>query len=352
MKIINFALFAFLALTSCQPKQQARTAPWSIEQANRWYESVGWLTGVNYIVSDAVNSIEMFDKTSYNPDLIDRELKLAEGLGFNCIRVLVPYALYADDPDYLFTTFDNFLSICKKHKITVMPVLFDDCHFGLDECITVGKQPEPCFGWYASYWTRSPGKKNAEDETVHPKLENYVKSFLKRFRNDSRIAVWDLYNEPLNCTVESWELVKKVFPWAREVNPTQPLTIGVWYNNEDLNRLIEDNSDIITYHFYGDGNGMASHIEKWKKLNRPVLCTEWLNRPRKSLIPDIMPMLKEQRVGSFMWGLVNGKTQTHLPWGHRPEHLPYTGLWQHDLYHSDFTPYDTTELEIIKSCKP
>ena len=47
-------------------------------------------------------SIAMFDKTGYNPELIDKELKLAEGLGFNCIRVLVPYALYEDDPVYLF----------------------------------------------------------------------------------------------------------------------------------------------------------------------------------------------------------------------------------------------------------
>jgi hypothetical protein len=92
---------------------------------------------------------------------------------------------------------------------------------------------------------------------------------------------------------------------------------------------------------------MASEIETWKKLNRPVLCTEWLNRPRKSLIADIMPLLKEEQTGSFMWGLVNGKTQTHLPWGHRPEHLPFTGLWQHDLFHNDFTPYDETELSLI-----
>jgi len=70
MKTIVFALFVSLAFFSCKPKQQERTEPWSTEQANRWYESVGWLTGVNYIISDAVNSIEMFDKTSYNPELL------------------------------------------------------------------------------------------------------------------------------------------------------------------------------------------------------------------------------------------------------------------------------------------
>ncbi len=46
---------------------------------------------------------------------------------------------------------------------------------------------------------------------------------------------------------------------------------------------------------------------------------------------------------------MNGKTQTHLPWGHRPENLPYVGAWQHDLYRGDMSPYDPGEIEIIKN---
>ena len=51
----------------------------------------------------------------------------------------------------------------------------------------------------------------------------------------------------------------------------------------------------------------------------------------------------------MMWGLVNGKTQTDLPWGHRPEHGEYKGPWQHDIYHGDFTPYDQTEIDLLKN---
>jgi hypothetical protein len=64
-----------------------------------------------------------------------------------------------------------------------------------------------------------------------------------------------------------------------------------------------------------------------------------------------MPLLKEENVGAILWGLVNGKTQTHLSWGHRPENLPFTGEWQHDLFHNDFTPYRATEIEFIKQFK-
>jgi len=73
-----------------------------------------------------------------------------------------------------------------------------------------------------------------------------------------------------------------------------------------------------------------------------------MNRVAHSTIPEILPMFKEANVGSMIWGLVNGKTQTHLCWGHRPEQLPYTGAWQHDIYKGDHTPYSTHEIEVIK----
>jgi hypothetical protein len=41
------------------------------------------------------------------------------------------------------------------------------------------------------------------------------------------------------------------------------------------------------------------------------------------------------------------KTQTDLPWGHRPGD-PVPKIWQHDLYHGDFTAYDASEIETLK----
>ena len=43
------------------------------------------------------------------------------------------------------------------------------------------------------------------------------------------------------------------------------------------------------------------------------------------------------------WGLVNGKTQTHLNWGHRPGE-PDPPVWQHDLFHGDYRPYEPGEI--------
>ncbi|MDR1581990.1 MAG: hypothetical protein LBS55_01825, partial [Prevotellaceae bacterium] len=90
-------LFSFLTFISGLYAQSAR---WTVERANQWYKAAGWFNGVNYIPSDAINYTAMWDKTSFNPKLIDKELALAEELGFNCVRVVLQHAVYADDPKY------------------------------------------------------------------------------------------------------------------------------------------------------------------------------------------------------------------------------------------------------------
>lgn len=74
-----------------------------------------------------------------------------------------------------------------------------------------------------------------------------------------------------------------------------------------------------------------------------------MNRPAASTIPGVLPVFAEEKVGCMIWGLVNGKTQTDLPWGHRPEHGEYKGPWQHDIFHGDFTPYDQVEIDLLKN---
>jgi hypothetical protein len=232
-----------------------------------------------------------------------------------------------------------------------MPCFFDDCVFGVNADPVVGKQPEPLTGWYAWAWSPSPGHTMVIDSRYHPLLEKYVKDVMRKFKNDPRIFIWDLYNEPTNggLGVRSLPLVKSVFVWAREINPVQPLTVGIWNNAKELNDILTKNSDVISYHCYGNKKEMTERIGNLRQYNRPVICSEWMNRPRKSTVEDIMPLLKEENVGAILWGLVNGKTQTHLSWGHRPEKLPYTGEWQHDLFHNDFTPYRANEIEFIRT---
>jgi endo-1,4-beta-mannosidase len=107
-------------------------------------------------------------------------------------------------------------------------------------------------GFYASGWTPSPGHDKVRDPKTWPRLEKYVKDILSTFRDDPKVWVWDLYNEPSAFKLGdvSLPLAEKVFAWAREINPTQPLTIGSWNENAKLNELISEHSDITTFHDY------------------------------------------------------------------------------------------------------
>lgn len=338
----------FLCLTGALAAQ-ATGKQWSKEKAMDWQQENPWYVGFNYIPAHAINYTSMWDKTTFDPEAIDKDLTLAKKLGLNSLRAVLQYAVYGDDPDYFLNTLDTFMEVCEKNGIKFMPALFDDCVFGITFEPKVGKQPEPLEGWYAWAWSPSPGASMVIDQSHHPKLEKYVKDVIGKFKDDDRVFLWDLDNEPTNGNMgnASLPLVKKVFQWAREIDPAQPLSIALWNGNEKMNEILLKNSDIITFHFYGNKMGLVKEIDKLKEHGRPLINTEWLNRSIGSDIAQDIPVFYEENVGCMLWGLVNGKTQTHLPWGHRPGD-PEPKVWQRELYQGDLTPYDPKELEGIE----
>ncbi len=348
--LFQFCVLFFPLVSGSIVNAQKPGEQWTTDKAWKWYKENPWICGFNYIPSNAINYTAMWDKTSFSPDLIEKELALASTTGFNAVRVVLQFIVWEDDPKYFKDTFTRFLSICTRYRIKVIPAFFDDCVFGTNTDPHLGKQPEPFIGWYAWEWSPSPGHSIVLDTTTYPRLEKYIKDIIWSYRNDPAILVWDLYNEPTNSGLggKSLSLVKKVFKWAREINPKQPVTIGYWNDNKELNDIIFANSDIITFHSYSQKESVEKLIEYLKQQNRPIICTEWLNRPRGSTVESVLPVFFSENIGCLHWGLVNGKTQTHLPWGHRPGDMPYRGIWQHDLYTTDFKMYSPYELQLFK----
>ncbi len=350
MKRLLVLFLFFVAAISAKPvTAQDSTLRWTEKKAWDWYSKQPWLCGFNYIPAYAINYTAMWDKTSFDPNAIDKELALAETTGMNVLRAVLQYAVFADDPAYFLKTLETFAGICNKHHIKFVPALFDDCTFGINSDPHIGKQPEPLKGWYAWAWSPSPGHSMVVDTSTYPKLEAYVKAVIKHFKNDQRIVFWDLYNEPTNGGLGSttFPLLKRVVAAARSVNPSQPLSIDVWNRNSRLNEIVLAASDIITFHNYGNKEQLVNEINQLKQHNRPLINTEWMNRPNGSAITSNLEVFYNEKVGCMLWGLVNGKTQTDLPWGHRPGD-PVPKVWQHDLYHGDFTPYDKSEIETLK----
>ncbi|MCS7224708.1 MAG: glycoside hydrolase family 5 protein [Armatimonadetes bacterium] len=320
---------------------------WTEPTARDWHSRIGTLRGCNYIPRTAVNTIEMWQADTFDEKTIDQELALAETIGLNSLRVFVHYLVWDSDPDGLKKRIDKFLTIASRRQITTMLVLFDDCW---NQEPKLGPQEPPIPGVHNSRWVASPGRSRVLDRNTWKGLEKYGKDLIATFGKDERVVAWDLYNEPGNEGMgeKSLPLVETAFQWAREVGPSQPLTVGLWANFHDAmhGRFVEL-SDILSFHAYDPPDGVRNKIEFLQKFNRPILCTEFLRRQVGNTFAALLPLFAEHQIGWYFWGLVAGKTQTYLDWSSKAGDPP-PKVWQHDFFHPDGSPFDPAEVELLR----
>ena len=126
------------------------SARWSVEQAWSWCNDQPWLCGFNYVPANSISYTEMWMAYAFDEALIDRELALAQTVGFNVLRVVLPFVVWEAEPEAFQHRFDTFLAICARHGLRVMPCFFDDCVFGAISDPEFGQQPEVVAGWYAN----------------------------------------------------------------------------------------------------------------------------------------------------------------------------------------------------------
>ncbi len=362
-----------IAVLLCLPLLGSNTFArerWTPEQARTWYKHQPWLVGCNFIPSTAINQLEMWQADTFDITTIDRELGWAEKLGFNSIRVFLHNLLWQRDREGFLLRIEKFLSIADKHGIGVMFVPLDGCWDPFPES---GKQRAPRPHVHNSGWVQAPGAEILGDPKRHDELRPYIIDLIHYFRNDKRVQVWDLFNEPDNPNMRSYGkngentelsnkaematmLLEKVFVWAREANPSQPLTVnmrhGPWPSHDNImhmEKLILEQSDIISFHSYGSVQEVRSYVEQLRRYNRPIALTEYLSRPTGSNFDPVMGYLKKEKVAAYNWGFVVGKTQTNYPWD--SWNKPYTAepkLWFHEILRPDGTAYDTKEVDYIR----
>lgn len=320
---------------------------WSEEKANAWAANKPWLRGANFNPSTAINQLEFWQVESFDPETIDRELGWAQEIGLNCMRVYLHHLAWEVDKTGFKKRVKTYLSIAEKHNIATIFVIFDDCW---NPTYKAGKQPDPKPGIHNSGWVRDPGDLLYTSDNLMPILESYTKDILTTFKDDKRIILWDLYNEPGNSGYKnrSLPLLKSVFEWAREVNPAQPISAGVWsLDLPELNKFQVEHSDVITYHNYNDEISHQSAIDSLKIYNRPLICTEYMARKHNSLFSNIMPILKKENIGAINWGLVDGKSNTKYAWDEPIPDGSEPNLWFHEIFRNDGTPYQQDEVDLI-----
>lgn len=364
---------------------------WSKDRINKWYAKQPWLVGCNYYPATAINQIDMWQASTWDPKRIDLELDWASDIGMNTLRVYLHDLVWEEDEEGLYTRMDEFLTICEKYDIRPFFVFFDDCHFPNP---ALGEQPLPVKAYHNSAWMNSPARDvairyadgNATEKEV-ARLKGYVQKTIERFKNDERVLMWELYNEPgrgnglegdMGATKvkssigdASKKLVYDSWVWAREINPSQPIsscTAGsIGKTNVLINRV---NSDLHSIHSYKGPKGLRGKIAEYQEDGRPVLVTEWLARDQGSTVEKCLPIMKEMNVGAINWGFVSGESATIWNWQSRKnaegqkrsvvqerkegnvvkpgEPMPEPELWFHDLLRVDGSPYREEEIVIFK----
>jgi hypothetical protein len=348
--------------------QDAEAQRWPAQRAWDWYNALPWLVGCNFAPSTTVNQLEMWQEETFDPVTIDRELGWLAALGMNSMRVFLHDLLWMHDAPGFFSRVEQYLDISHRHGIGTMFVFFDSCWHPFPY---LGKQRAPEPGVHNSGWVQSPGRNALLNENEWPRLEDYVRAVVQRFRNDPRVQVWDIWNEPDNNSCANYgprdlfgdeksnrvlPLMARAFGWTRAENPSQPLTSGVWNANpwqdetlQPLQKFQVRASDVISFHRYAPLAPTRESVELLQREHgRPLLCTEYLARGAGSTFQEILPYFAQEKVAAYNWGAVAGKTQTIHDWTSwqkpdRTEPVP----WHHDFLRSDGEPYDAAETQLI-----
>lgn len=367
MSAVRRVALVFVTLLLCHAAAAAQAQRWSEQKAREWYQRQPWLVGSNYAPAYAINQLEMWQADSFDPRRIDTELGWAEGIGMNTMRVFLHDLLWQQDAEGFKRRLDEFLRISQRHHIRPVLVLFDSVW---DPDPRLGKQRAPRPGVHNSGWVQGPGRAALQDPAQRARLEAYVKGVVGAFAKDERVLAWDIWNEPDNTNGGSYgelepknkvelvlALLPQAFAWAREAGATQPLTSGVWKGDwsspekmTEMDRTQIELSDVVSFHNYDSPTELERRINWLTRYNRPLICTEYMARGNGSFFMGSLPVFRKYNIAAINWGLVQGKTQTNLPWDSWER--PYTdrepSIWFHEVFRTDGTPYIPEEAQYIK----
>lgn len=359
--VLVISLFANAAALAQSPQ-------WTAAAATEWYSHQAWIIGSNYIQSNTVNQIEMWQQDTFDNDRIDLELGWAESLGLNTLRVSLHNLVWEHEQGSMQRRINKLLALAEKHKMRVIFVLFDSLG---DPYPEIGRQHQPKPGVRDSLWMQSPGAKGLTDPKELQRALEYAKEVVAAYSIDKRVLAWDVWNEPDNTNAGRFssseppnktELLRTILPeayrYVRAGNPTQPVTSGLWRNGDwsskdklgPVEKIQVDLSDIISFHNFDAPAEFEKRVKWLQAFGRPVVCTGFLAREQGSTVEAILPIAVKYNVGALLGDLVAGKTQMNLPWDSWQQ--PYVDdrkpkVWMQDILSSTGGLYQQSDADAI-----
>ncbi len=259
-----------------------------------------WVHGAVFVPTNAVNEAQEWDQ--YDPAVNDRELHEASVYGITCVRVFLHEGIYEKKKDDLLREIDDFLSRAAKYHIKVDFVFFDSCWNNPPEDLTSPNYtyPAPVYGRHNSSWLKGPSDDVLGHYAAHKdELKAYVQDIVTAHKDDSRIALWETYNEPDKGSAQVTQLMSDALGWVHDTGTSIPVTAtGGAFKGDAY-------SDFKSWHCYDAGLWLPPDPAS-------VLCTECMNRQDQS-VPGVVRHFKGKE-GFMMWEFGIGRDNCRFSW--------------------------------------
>jgi hypothetical protein len=318
----HFLFLLFFIFTFCYSNAQQGREQWSEEKAWEWQKEIGIIKGFN-------QPVEAY------PGMPRKEIfKKAAELGFNSVRFFKS-----------FKTPDEHIKYIRE--------LAEDADL-------YGLKVSPVLSIQYIYYPRKDKQKAFEEAKA------YTQKVVGAFANDSRVVLWDVWNEP-NCEespemYEQMDWIEAAVGWCREMSPIQPITSSIFWdtyiNADTISPAIKRRSDVEAmmdvhnFHHYQVAEdhmkGLDVMINRLKKIsNRPLVCTEAIARTTGATFPRTFVGFSKYNVHFFTWGLYMCDMNWTVSWG-RSTYEPFEPMF-HELLHPDGEPYDYRDLQWLRN---
>ena len=210
------------------------------------------------------------------------ELELRRGKQYfpkmNTVRIWLSFDAYHFNEEAFLKNFEEYLRIIDMLGMKALPCLLNRCHS--DNQDLGGEYIETIYG------TRTPSRANMHEE--------YVKRIIEEHKNDERILIWDLCNEPFFYNLDEFGMtmlpielkwLKGLFAAAKSAKPIQPVSMSMHQSHgAKFFDNIDEMCEVYLIHpYFGNGrfaerepyiNDIKTYMEKAASKGKECLVTE------------------------------------------------------------------------------
>lgn len=305
-----------LILASASSNYPYERPVWDEEQAQNWFDAHSPIIGINCpaVPCDALTDDDM--------------LRQAAAMGYNSVR-------WWPSSSTFISAVESYAAIADKYGMTCAPV------FGFSHVPT--------------------------SEADSASMEATVREIIRHFRNDKRIIMWDIWNEPEytgSKVASQMQWVRRIAQWCREEGCTQAITCSILWDPEITNSAVnsyssarqaaEKEMDLHNFHDYvmqeQRGTNINYVMERYKRVdNKPLICTECLTRTNGSGVAVSLAKFAQHKIGFYTWGLYSCDANWDVNWS-TSTYYAFEPMF-HNLLYAGGDPVDERELDYIKNFK-